>query len=296
MSAEELRPVEQLFAARPTEDGDGVKIRRVAGQGILPALDPFLMLDEIAADEAADYIGGFPMHPHRGFSTVTYMLEGRMRHQDHMGNEGVLGPGDAQWMDAASGVLHSEMPEQREGRLHGFQLWVNLPAAMKMQAPAYREVSAGDIPSLLIDRAQINVIAGVVQARANGVTEHVTGPIQGRACAVDIAMIRFAEGAELNLRVPEEKNTLIYAADGAVTVRARSGLRQIPSGHLARLGAGDAVALSTQDFSSAMVLAGRPLREPVAHWGPFVMNTPEEIERAITDYREGQLVTLQPMP
>lgn len=281
-----VRSLQGVYPARATSDGDGVRIQRVSMPGQFGALDPFLMLDEMASDEAADYIGGFPEHPHRGFETVTLMLEGRMRHRDHLGNEGVIEPGGVQWMSAARGILHSEMPEQQSGRLHGFQLWINLPAAHKMNAPQYREFAARDIPLWQSDvNARARVIAGSVG--------DVHGPVQGVATqplALDITL----EGSgQMEIPVSPSATVIAYVYAGSVDLPAAGGMRNVEQQHLARLHKGSRVVLrgGGDGGNRVLLLAAEPLNEPVAHYGPFVMNTPEEIEQAIADYRSGTLAS-----
>jgi redox-sensitive bicupin YhaK (pirin superfamily) len=252
-------------------------------RGALQTFDPFLLLDEIVSDEAADYIGGFPEHPHRGFETVTYMLEGTMAHRDHLGNEGLLVSGGVQWMTAGRGVLHSEMPQQDEGRLHGFQLWVNLPAAEKMNEPAYREYGPDQIPVLGIGKdSRIKVIAGALQVDGKS----ATGPVAAVTTRPDYFDIELAAGEALDLPINSDKRVLLYVYRGAVEIDGRPLKRQ----QLGMLGEGDQVSLSASEDSALLLLAGVPIGEPIANWGPFVMNSREEIEQAIEDYREGRLV------
>ncbi len=281
------RTIVHLLNSEAVTDGDGVKIQRSVARGALQTFDPFLLLDEIASDDAADYIGGFPMHPHRGFETVTYMLEGRMRHRDHMGNEGLLVTGGVQWMTAGRGVMHSEIPEQSEGRLHGFQLWVNLPAAEKMAPPAYREYGPDEIPQVRFGRASgARVIAG--EFLQDGVSTR--GPVADVTTRPDYFDISLAGGDVLTLPVDADKRVVLYAYEGAVSVRGAGDARRLARQQFAMLGEGDTVEVAADEDSRFLLLAGRPLGEPVANWGPFVMNTPEEIEQAIRDYRDGTLV------
>lgn len=281
------RTIQQLLNSEPVTDGDGVKIQRSVAHRALQTFDPFLLLDEIASDDAAGYIGGFPMHPHRGFETVTYMLEGRMRHRDHMGNEGLLVTGGVQWMTAGRGVMHSEIPEQSEGRLHGFQLWINLPAAEKMGPPAYREYTPEQIPEVRFGAASsARVIAGEFAVG----DESARGPVADVTTQPDYFDVALAAGESLSLTVDPDKRVVLYAYAGEISVRGEADERQLASQQFAMLGEGDAVEIVANEDSRFLFLAGRPLREPVANWGPFVMNTPEEIEQAIRDYRDGTLV------
>jgi len=285
----QLQQRRALVRVQPSEavtDGDGVKIQRAVARGALQTFDPFLLLDEIASDEAADYIGGFPEHPHRGFETVTYMLEGTMRHRDHMGNEGLLVSGGVQWMTAGRGVLHSEMPQQEAGRLHGFQLWVNLPAAEKMSPPAYREYGPEQIPEIaLAGQGSVKVIAGTVTL--NG--ETVTGPVEGVTTQPDYLDIALSAGQSLTLPINQDKRALLYVYQGAIEVRDDQSGRPLRQQQLGMLGEGAVLEISAEQDSRLLLLAGKPLNEPVANWGPFVMNTAEEIKQAFQDFQNNRL-------
>ena len=263
-----------------TSDGAGVRLTRVIGGRGLPDLDPFLLFDEFRSDDAGDYIAGFPDHPHRGFETVTYMLAGRMRHRDSRGNSGLLLPGSVQWMTAGSGLVHSEMPEQQEGRLWGFQLWVNLPARDKMVPPRYQDIPAREIP-------QFDVAGGVVRVVA-GSQGGVSGPVQGVATEPVYLDIRLAPGAHYEAAIPQGHAAFAFCYEGEAAVGSPPRLLQ--RGVLATLGDGASVAVSAAGTATAgvLVVAGRPLREPVARYGPFVMNTREEIMQAFEDYRAGR--------
>jgi redox-sensitive bicupin YhaK (pirin superfamily) len=271
----------------PTSDGAGVKLRRVIGTPQLPDLDPFLMLDEFGTDRAEDYIAGFPEHPHRGFETVTYMLDGRMRHRDNHGNEGLLVPGAVQWMTAGRGVVHSEMPEQQEGRMRGFQLWVNLPARLKMSEPAYQEFAPERIPvAHPAEGVSVKVIAGRV-ADADG--SDVIGPIVQPATQPLYFDIDMAPGRAWSLSLPEGHNAFVFVFEGALSVGEGEDARPLAMRTLGVLGGGERVALASGDAAArAILVAGRPLREPVAKYGPFVMNTKEELMQAFVDYQEGR--------
>lgn len=281
------RPLIRILDSESATDGAGVKIQRSVAHGALETFDPFLLLDEIASDDANDYIGGFPEHPHRGFETVTYMLEGSMKHRDHLGNEGLLVSGGVQWMTAGRGVLHSEMPQQESGRLHGFQLWVNLPAAEKMCEPNYREFDPEQIPVIEIGpNSRIKLIAGTLTI--DGQTH--SGPVQGVTTQPDYLDVQLAASERLQLPVSNEKRVLIYVYQGRLVVWNKHGDRPIRSQQLGVLGAGDALDLQAEQDSRFLLIAGRPIGEPIAHWGPFVMNTREEIDQAIADYKHGRLV------
>lgn len=271
----------------PTSDGAGVKLRRVIGTSQLPDLDPFLMLDEFGTDRAEDYIAGFPDHPHRGFETVTYMLDGRMRHRDNHGNEGLLVPGAVQWMTAGRGLVHSEMPEQQEGLMRGFQLWVNLPAALKMSEPRYQEFAPERMPTVHpADGVTVKVIAGKV-ADANG--EPVRGPIAQPATDPLYLDIDFAPGAAWVFDLPVGHNAFVYVYEGAVSAGEGDDARPVETRALAVLGGGERLALRADGAGARLILvAGRPLREPVARHGPFVMNTREELMQAFVDFQEGR--------
>jgi redox-sensitive bicupin YhaK (pirin superfamily) len=275
------RAVTQVLRGMPASDGAGVKLTRVIGQPRLPDLDPFLLLDEFGTDKAEDYIAGFPEHPHRGFETVTYMLEGRMRHRDNHGNEGVLEPGAVQWMTAGRGIVHSEMPEQHAGRMRGFQLWMNLPARDKMSAPNYQEFGGDRIPLVQKAGLGIKVIAGRYEGAVGPVQQPATDPIY-----MDI---RLDAGVDFTLPLPAGHSAFIYVYEGSLSVGGSPEAATIDAQTLAVLGDGGEVRLSGRaPVSRAILVAGRPLREPVARYGPFVMNTREEIMQAFADYQAGK--------
>jgi quercetin 2,3-dioxygenase len=275
------RSVERLVAGQATSDGAGVKLVRMLTQNLQRRLDPFLMLDAFGSDAASDYIGGFPDHPHRGFETVTYMLEGRMRHKDSAGNEGLLTPGAVQWMTAGRGVIHSEMPEQEEGRMEGFQLWLNLPARDKMCPPGYRDIRPEQIPEVSTAGVVVRVIAG----RALG----VDGAMQREATAPTYLDLHLAPGAAFAHLLPAAHNGFVYVYRGAVTI----GETAVPVQRMAILAntpASDGLTLQAgPDGARAILVAGQPLNEPIAQYGPFVMNTNEEIFQAVEDFRRGVL-------
>lgn len=281
----QTRQLATIITGQDTSDGAGVKLKRVVGQQQKNAFDPFLLLDEFKSDQANDYIAGFPEHPHRGFETVTYMLAGAMRHRDHLGNEGHLRAGDVQWMTAARGIIHSEMPEQENGLLHGFQLWINLPANEKMKPPHYRDFNARDIPMVaLADGVFIKVIAGEYSDGSQTITGPVTG-ITTRPMYLDIAL---SAGQQLDILVDAEHTVLVYVYESGLAVDASGKILQ--AGQLGQLRLGDNIRLAAQDSPArCLVLAALPLKEPVARYGPFVMNSSEEIEQAFRDYRDGVL-------
>jgi quercetin 2,3-dioxygenase len=281
------RTVSKVVRGMPTSDGAGVRLRRVIGQPQLPDLDPFLMLDEFGTDRAEDYIAGFPDHPHRGFETVTYMLDGRMRHRDNHGNEGVLVPGSVQWMTAGRGLVHSEMPEQQEGRMRGFQLWLNLPARDKMTAPKYQEFGPERIPTATpAPGVSIKVIAGHVGTVAGPIAQPATDPTY-----LDLAL---EKGAKFTETLAADYAAFLYVFEGSVRVGEGAAARTVNTHELAVLGAGTQVQIEGSTAGAdgknarAILVAGRPLREPVAKYGPFVMNTNEELHQAFTDYQTGK--------
>ncbi|MGK9234507.1 pirin family protein [Inquilinus limosus] len=272
------RGVTRTLRGRPASDGAGVKLTRVIGQPGLPDLDPFLMLDEFRSDDAADYLAGFPDHPHRGFETVTYMLAGRMRHGDSKGNVGLLGPGSVQWMTAGRGIVHSEMPEQEDGLMWGFQLWVNLPAAEKMTAPRYQDIPAASVPEVeAAPGARIRVIAGRFGGTAGAVEGGTTEPVY-----LDVHL---EPGAAVDVPLPEGHAGFAYVYQGAAGI----GGEALERGTLGVLGTGDGVrATAAGGPARLLIVAGKPLREPVAKYGPFVMNTEAQIVEAIEDFRAGR--------
>jgi len=281
------RTVRRVVKGMPTSDGAGVKLRRVIGQPQLPDLDPFLMLDEFGTDKAEDYIAGFPDHPHRGFETVTYMLDGRMRHRDNHGNEGVLVPGSVQWMTAGRGLVHSEMPEQQEGRMRGFQLWLNLPARDKMTAPRYQEFGPERIPlATPAPGVRAKVIAGNVAGVAGPISQPATDPTY-----LDVAL---EPGAKFSKPLPPDYAAFLYVFEGTVKVGEGAEASTVRTHELAVLGEGAQVELTgvtagaDGSAARAILVAGRPLREPVAKYGPFVMNTREELQQAFTDFQSGK--------
>lgn len=281
----QTRQLATIINAHNTSDGAGVKLKRCLSPQQKNSFDPFILLDEFASDEAADYIGGFPEHPHRGFETVTYMLQGAMLHRDHLGNEGHLGAGSVQWMTAAHGIIHSEMPEQEEGLLHGFQLWINLPAKEKMKPPHYRDYAASEIPQVsLPDGGYIKVIAGEYVTDKEKVSGAVTG-VTTQPLYFDVLL-----GIQQHLDIPinQQHTALVYVYEGDLTI-GKTG-KILKAGQLGQLTEGNVIQLATNNQQARfLLLAAMPLKEPVVQSGPFVMNTQEEIEQAFRDYRDGVL-------
>ncbi|WP_322402045.1 pirin family protein [Massilia luteola] len=274
------RGVERLVGGQFVMDGAGVKINRVLTQPLQRRLDPFLMLDAFGSDKAGDYIAGFPEHPHRGFETVTYMLEGRMRHRDSAGHEGSISSGGVQWMTAGRGVVHSEMPEQDEGLMEGFQLWLNLPAKDKMRAPWYRDIPAADVPRFTLDTgAAVQVIAGSSHGVDGAVRRDVTEPLY-----LDIDL---PAGATFDQPLPAGHNAFLYVFRGDVVVEGKA----VPQARMAILDnaqAADGVRIKAGAATRLLLIAGRPLNEPIAQYGPFVMNTQAEVFQAVEDFRNGK--------
>ncbi|MEX1058394.1 MAG: pirin family protein [Natronospirillum sp.] len=271
------RTVSRLSKGMPTQDGAGVNLSRIIGNPNMQRVDPFLMLDEFKSDDPKDYIAGFPSHPHRGFETVTYLLEGSMLHTDHMGSRGYLGPGSIQWMTAGRGIIHEERPQQENGMLWGFQLWVNLPAKDKMTDPRYQDIPAEEIPETAFEAGVVRVVAGEL----NG----AVGPVSGVSTQPQFFDVRWEEDGDFVNDVPASHTGFIYAYKGTLTV----GKQEIKEGEVAILSAGERVRISAKGDSGCLLVAGQPLNEPVVQYGPFVMNTVEEIEQAIRDFQSGRL-------
>lgn len=275
------RGVEQVLAGQPTQDGAGVKLTRVLTQGLQRRLDPFLMLDAFGSDSADDYIAGFPEHPHRGFETITYMLHGRMRHRDSAGHEGLVSDGGVQWMVAGRGVVHSEMPEQQQGRMEGFQLWLNLAAADKMVPPSYRDIDAAQIPQLTADGARVKVIAGHSHGVAGAVQRPRTEPL--------LLDVHLDPGACFDQPLPPSHRAFAYVYRGAASI----GGRAVPAQRMAILdnaADSDGVRLCAGPEGTRLLLvAGAPLGEPIAQHGPFVMNNHQQLVQAVQDYQAGRL-------
>jgi redox-sensitive bicupin YhaK (pirin superfamily) len=279
-AARPVREVGSIVAAQTSVDGAGVKLRRALGGRALAMLDPFLLLDEIKSDDPNDYAAGFPKHPHRGFETVTYMIDGAMEHQDSVGNHGHLGPGSAQWMTAGHGIVHSEMPKQERGLMWGFQLWVNLPKRDKLIRPRYQDIAPDRIAEVARDRAKIRVIAGTAFDR--------TGPVTGIQVDPIFADVALEKGGSVLEALPPGHAAFLYVIDGAL--RVGDGRREVRQGQIAVLDGQGSLSLTCDAASGrALVLAGRPLGEPVSRSGPFVMNTDDEIKQAWDDYRAGRL-------
>ncbi|UHD15813.1 pirin family protein [Thiocapsa bogorovii] len=275
------RPIERLVAGQATTDGAGVNLIRVLTQPLQQRLDPFLMLDAFGSDDPDDYIAGFPDHPHRGFETVTYMIAGRMLHRDSVGHEGLIETGGVQWMTAGSGLVHSEIPQQAQGRMEGFQLWLNLPAREKMIPPWYRNFTASELPRFQTDAGvAVTVIAGATHGVTGAVTRETTAPL--------FLDLHLPAGTRFEQALPIEQNAFIYVYRGAVDVAGQA----VPSRRMAILANdadADGVVLETADEARALLIAGHPLREPIAQHGPFVMNTMQEIQQAVRDYSAGRL-------
>lgn len=279
--ASEERRVVRVVRGRPTRDGAGVRLTRVIGTPELDHLDPFLLLDEFKSDRPDDYVAGFPDHPHRGFETVTYMLAGAMVHRDHVGHRGELAAGGVQWMTAGRGIVHSEMPRQTDGLLWGFQLWINLPARLKMTAPRYQDIPPERVPEVsLAPGVRARVLAG----EAGG----VRGPVEGIVTEPLYLDVRMDPDARAVLSLPRGHTAFAYVYEGAVALGPADAARAVHAGELAVLSDGDRVSATTGAGPARfLLLAAAPLREPVARYGPLVMTTPEEVAQAVEEYRRG---------
>lgn len=273
-----VRRVETLVQGQQTSDGAGVRLTRVLGQSLQRRLDPFLLFDAFRNENPEDYIGGFPDHPHRGFETVTYMLAGRMRHRDSAGNSGLLGPGGAQWMVAGNGLIHSELPEQENGLLAGFQLWLNLPAKSKRLAPSYRDIPPTAIPEYTTaEGVQVRVIAGSSGGVAGAVQRPETEPLY-----LDV---RLPAGRHFQQPLASACNAFVYVYRGSVEIAGTP----VAEGEMAILANdGNGLLIQAGEAAGLLVVAGRPLHEPIVQYGPFVMNTAAEIEQTLRDYRAGK--------
>ncbi|MBD9361853.1 pirin family protein [Methylomonas fluvii] len=274
------RVIEQLVEGHATSDGAGVKLTRMLGQALQQRLDPFLMLDAFGSDKPNDYIAGFPNHPHRGFETLTYLITGRMRHSDNAGHQGLLETGGIQWMTAGRGIIHSEMPEQKDGMLEGFQLWINLPATEKMQPAGYQDVQSEQIPELLTaNGVKVRVIVGSSHGVSGAIQRPDTEPL--------FLDVQLPAGASFSQSLAAGHNAFFYVYRGEVAVADRSVAEQRMA-VLSNGAAADGVILQAKQGSRLILVAGKPLREPIAQHGPFVMNTHEQIEQAIDDYQAGR--------
>lgn len=278
----ELRTATRIVPGMATVEGAGVHLTRTLGGRMLADLDPFLLLDEIRTDVRAEYEPGFPNHPHRGFETMTYMIDGAMEHRDSVGNRGLLVDGSAQWMTAGHGIIHSEMPQQTSGWLHGLQLWVNLPAAHKLDRPRYQDIAPGDIPEVSLAGARTRVVAGT----AGGVVGAVRGIVQ-EPTMLDLTL---AAGDAVEHVLPRHDNAFVYILEGVTEVGADA--KAIPKGSLAVLGPGDAARIASRAGARVLLLSARPTGEPIARRGPFVMNTQAELQQAFADYRSGALTVM----
>jgi redox-sensitive bicupin YhaK (pirin superfamily) len=275
-----IRQISRVIDSVATSDGAGVKLRRSLGSSATARVDPFLMLDEFYSDNPDDYLAGFPAHPHRGFETVTYILDGHMLHEDNFGNRGELQAGGVQWMTAGRGIVHSEMPQQSEGRMRGFQLWLNLPAQDKMQPATYRDIPAEQIPRRAFSGGHIRLIAGELSVDG----QSVTGPAASPVTQPIYADVMLESDARIDQPLPESHAALIYVYEGSLS----DGQTPVAVNQAAVLGAGDAVALQAGGQGARfLLLAAVPLNEPVVQYGPFVMNSRAEIEQAMRDYQAG---------
>ncbi|EWH02273.1 pirin family protein [Halomonas sp. BC04] len=271
------RRIANLMRSQPSQDGDGVKIQRIHEFG--GGLDPFLMLDELGSDSPDDYIGGFPPHPHRGIQTLTYILHGGLTHEDHLDHVSTIRAGDAQWMHTGRGIVHSEMPLTDSQGLHGFQLWLNLAARDKLSPATYRDIRGDEMPHLQGDRAELIALGGHWQNEGGDTVE---GPLDALAGKGAVGHARLAAGGTLNLIMADE-TLAVYVFEGELMIDGQA----VEAGQLARLGEGQRLTLHSQDGAQCLILAGTPHREPIVHYGPFVMNHPREIEQALADYRNG---------
>ena len=280
----QFREVLGIHIGRPTSDGAGVKLTRVFGGQGVERFDPFLMLDEFGSENPDEYIAGFPPHPHRGFETITYMLEGRMRHEDHMGNVGLLQSGGGQWMTAARGIIHSEMPEQEEGLMRGFQLWLNLPGKHKLDKADYRDILPRDIPRLTTENGvDVVVIAGHFD---DGHTQQA-GVVQRPHTTPQLFDLHLPAGSSISPRLPEGHRALLYVFEGSIELPGEE--QCISASRMIRLSDQGQLHISSRDGARVLLIAGKPLGEPIVQYGPFVMNTREEIEQALRDYQTDRL-------
>ena len=286
-----MRTVTQIIPSIPTSDGAGVRLRRSLGSRQGTQLDPFLMLDEFYSDDPNDYLAGFPSHPHRGFETVTYMLDGHMRHEDHLGNRGELKAGDVQWMTAARGIIHSEMPQQTQGRMRGFQLWINLPSKEKMKPARYRDIPASEIPVLeLASGARVKVIAGSVDMGGGITSGPVNSPLAAMSTDPLYLDIHLPAHAVIDMPLKTGYHAFVYLYEGRARVGPAEAARDLPSRSAGTLSDDGSVRIQAATGEARLLLlAARPINEAVVQYGPFVMNTRQEIEQAVADYRGGTL-------
>ena len=287
-SASTIRPLTRLIPAQRTSDGAGVTLYRSLGQSPFARLDPFLMLDEFGSERPDEYIAGFPAHPHRGFQTVTYMLEGHMLHEDHLGNRGHLRSGGVQWMTAGRGIIHSEMPQQESGRMRGFQLWINLPAREKLCPPAYRDLEASEIPVCdAVAGLRVKVIAGLFECEGT----QIRGSIDGLTTEPVFLDVHLSSARRFHQTLPSTHQVFVYVYEGELALADSQGISvTVPARYGAVMGEGERLTMQAGAFGArCLLLAAKPLGEPVVQYGPFVMNTREEIEQAIRDYQRGTL-------
>ena len=277
------RKLKQVIESVPASDGAGVRLRRSLGRAQNLRVDPFLMLDEFSSDNADDYIAGFPSHPHRGFETVTYLLDGHMLHEDHLGHRGDLVSGAVQWMTAGRGIIHSEMPQQEQGRMRGFQLWLNLPAREKMKPAGYRDIQPSEIPQVDLPRSGfVKVIAGRFESEGRS----TAGPILGLTTDPTYLDVKLAAGEALVHAIDPGHSAFVYPYEGTLQI----GERALNTHDAGVLDLGDRIEVTAgADGARFLLLAGKPLREPIAQYGPFVMNTRAELEQAVRDYQSGEL-------
>ncbi|NQD92173.1 pirin family protein [Pseudomonas sp. CrR25] len=281
----QLRSVLAIQPGQPASDGAGVRLNRVIGGAGIERFDPFLMLDEFGSDDPDDYIAGFPPHPHRGFETITYMLEGRMRHEDHLGNVGLLQSGGVQWMTAARGIIHSEMPEQEQGVMRGFQLWLNLPSQDKLGDPGYRDIPAGEIPRLTTEQG---VEAVVIAGQFDDGHIRQDGAVQRPHTEPQLFDLRLPAGTQIAPRLADGHRALLYVYEGSLELPGASA-QTVAAGRLVRLSDAGELRLASATGAKLLLIAGKPLGEPIVQYGPFVMNSREEIEQALRDFRDGVL-------
>lgn len=269
--------IKQRVRGMPAQDGAGVKLSRIINQPSYRHQDPFLMLDEFKSDNPDDYIAGFPPHPHRGFCTLTYMLAGRMAHEDSQGNSGEIGPGGLQWMKAARGMIHSEMPKQEDGLMWGFQLWINLPASEKMSDPEYADIMGDDVPVAAHGDAEVRVLAGEFAGQR--------GPVSAPGRDFLYLDVRFSDEGQASFPSQGQQTRLLYVYQGALELDGQT----VSAGELAELSADGELSVSAQADSGFLLLAAKPIGEPIAQYGPFVMNTEDELRQAFSDYQDGSL-------